>query len=235
VSARGSFRRVGQPARASMIDFLARRCGHLQTSVHSIIAETTECLNPPPDPHAVRRKRTFPNPDEMPLQRAIVGRFGPVRHIFRRPDRAITNYASPAITNRPPSAAEHKISPETSTELFPSVDEILKSRAPKLPSRNAKKVKRKLVSRDEVVAYLQKPHGRGRGLATVPPQRGRPQEVRPHLPATSICARFDRPPPEQIAGYYDASTKTVNLLDCSMPNSQSCSLHPLLEVVALIL
>ena len=98
-------------------------------------------------------------------------------------------------------------------ELFRSVDDILKfaSTESGLPERE--KVKRRLVSRDEVVAYLEKHMDEDEDA-----QRFRRSEV--------VLKKFGLIPRdfdlrtfligllrEQIAGYYDPSTKTVNLLN----------------------
>ena len=109
--------------------------------------------------------------------------------------------------------AEHKMSAAEATELFRSVDDILKfaSTETALPQREA--VKRRLVSRDEVVAYLTKHMDEDEDS-----QRFRRSEV--------VLKKFGLIPRdfdlrtflvgllrEQIAGYYDPATKTVNLLE----------------------
>jgi len=110
-------------------------------------------------------------------------------------------------------AAEHKMSQAEATELFRSVDDILKfaSTETALPQREA--VKRRLVSREEVVAYLTKHMDEDEDS-----QRFRRSEV--VLKKFGLVPRdFDlrtflvRLLREQIAGYYDPTTKTVNLLD----------------------
>jgi hypothetical protein len=113
----------------------------------------------------------------------------------------------------PPPAAEHKVSPEQAAELFRSVDDILKFASTETDLPEREKVKRKLVSRDEVVAYLQKHTDEDEDS-----QRFRRSEV--VLKKFGLIPRdFDLRPfligllREQIAGYYDPATKTVNLLD----------------------
>jgi hypothetical protein len=108
---------------------------------------------------------------------------------------------------------EKKISPQEAQELFRSVDEILKfvSKDTALPIRDD--VKRKLVNRDEVVAFIRK-HMEEDDDA----QRLRRSEL--VLKKFGLLPRnFDLQAfllallREQVAGYYDPKTKTVNLLD----------------------
>src|SRR5271170_3028072 len=108
---------------------------------------------------------------------------------------------------------EQKISPKEAEELFRDVDQILQfaSKDTGLPIK--KEVKRRLTSRDEVVAYLEKNMAEDKGA-----QRLRRSEL--------VLKKFGLLPRdfdlhtflvallrEQVAGYYDAKTKTVNLLD----------------------
>src|SRR5579864_5352043 len=107
---------------------------------------------------------------------------------------------------------EVKITPRQAEELFHSVDEILEfdSKQTGLPIR--KQVKRKLTSRDEVVSYLTK-HMNDEDV-----QRLRRSEL--VLKKFGLLPRdFDLEKllvallREQVAGYYDPKTRTVNLLD----------------------
>jgi hypothetical protein len=108
--------------------------------------------------------------------------------------------------------AEVKITPRQAEELFHSVDEILEfdSKQTGLPIR--KNVKRKLTSRDEVVSFLTK------HMDDEDTKRLRRSEL--------VLKKFGLLPPdfnletflvallrEEVAGYYDPKTKTVNLLD----------------------
>src|SRR5215470_5938034 len=105
-----------------------------------------------------------------------------------------------------------KITPRQAEELFHSVDEILSfdSKETGLPVKH--EVKRKLTSRDEVVSYLTK------HLNDEDTQRLRRSEL--------VLKKFGLLPrdfnlqtflvsllKEEVAGYYDPKTKTVNLLD----------------------
>jgi len=106
-----------------------------------------------------------------------------------------------------------KISPREADELFRDVDEILKfaSQDTALPIEH--EVKRRLTSRDEVVAYLEKSMAEDKDA-----QRLRRSELVlkkfglvPHdFDLQSFLVNLLR---EQVAGYYDPKTKTVNLLD----------------------
>lgn len=107
---------------------------------------------------------------------------------------------------------EVKITPRQAEELFHSVDEILEfdSKQTGLPIK--REVKRRLTSRDEVVSYLTK------HLNDEDTQRLRRSELvlkkfgllpRDFNLETFLVALLR----EEVAGYYDPKTKTVNLLD----------------------
>jgi hypothetical protein len=109
--------------------------------------------------------------------------------------------------------AEEKISPKEAEELFRSVDEILQfaSKDTSLPIKQP--VKRTLTSRDQVVAYITKHMSEDEDA-----QRLRRSEL--VLKKFGLLPRdFDLQTfllallREQVAGYYDPKTKTVNLLD----------------------
>ena len=115
---------------------------------------------------------------------------------------------------------EKKITPEEAKELFRSVDEILKfvSKDTALPVRE--EVKRRLVNRDEVVAFIRKHMDEDEDS-----QRLRRSEL--VLKKFGLLPRdFDLQPfliallREQVAGYYDPKTKSVNLLDWIEPEQQ---------------
>jgi len=110
------------------------------------------------------------------------------------------------------ASKEVKITPREAEELFHSVDEILAfdSKQTGLPIK--KEVKRKLTSREEVVSYLTK------HMNDEDTQRLRRSEL--VLKKFGLLPRdFDLQKllvallREQVAGYYDPKTKTVNLLD----------------------
>jgi hypothetical protein len=116
--------------------------------------------------------------------------------------------SSPAQTPK----EEVKITPREAEALFHSVDEILAfdSKHTGLPIK--KEVKRKLTSRDEVVGYLTK--------------HMKDEDVKRLQRSELVLKKFGLLPRdydlekllvallrEQVAGYYDPKTKTVNLLD----------------------
>jgi Asp-tRNA(Asn)/Glu-tRNA(Gln) amidotransferase C subunit len=108
---------------------------------------------------------------------------------------------------------ENKISPKDAEELFQEVDQILQfvSKDTAFPVKH--EVKRHLASRDEVSAYLQKSLREDKDA-----KRLRRTELvlkkfgllpRDFDFQSSIVALLR----EQVAGYYDQKTKTMNLLD----------------------
>ncbi len=111
------------------------------------------------------------------------------------------------------SQAEHKISAQEAQQLFHDVDEIVAfaSEDTGLPIKS--EVKRRLTSREEVVAYLENNMREDKDA-----QRLQRSEL--------VLKKFGLIPRdfnlgkflvallrEQVAGYYDPKTKTVNLLD----------------------
>jgi hypothetical protein len=120
---------------------------------------------------------------------------------------------TPAGSAAPASDKEQKISPAEAKELFLSVDQILKfaSKDSLLPIKHP--VKTKLTSRDEVVAYLEKSMREDKSAQRV--YRSElvlkkfgllPRDF--HLEAAVVAMLR-----EQVAGYYDPKSKTMNLLD----------------------
>jgi hypothetical protein len=116
--------------------------------------------------------------------------------------------STPAQDQKP----EVKITPREAEELFHSVDEIMAfdSKQTGLPIK--KQVKRRLTSRNEVEAYLTK--------------HMKDEDVKRLQRSELVLKKFGLLPRdfdlekllvsllrEQIAGYYDPKTKTVNLLD----------------------
>jgi len=120
----------------------------------------------------------------------------------------------------PADEPQQKISPKAAEELFRSVDEILKfaSKDTSLPIHD--EVKRRLVNRDEVVAFIRKHMAEDEDA-----QRLQRSEL--VLKKFGLLPRdFDLQTflvallREQVAGYYDPQTKTVNLLDWIDPDQQ---------------
>jgi hypothetical protein len=127
------------------------------------------------------------------------------------PTQASPSQAPPA-QSAAPEDREVKITPQEAEELFHSVDEILAfdSKQTGLPIK--KQVKRRLTSRDEVVAYLT--------------NHMKDDDVKRLQRSELVLKKFGLLPREfdmqkllvdllreEVAGYYDPKTKTVNLLD----------------------
>jgi hypothetical protein len=119
--------------------------------------------------------------------------------------------ASPTQTH-PSEKPEVKITAREAEELFHSVDEILAFDSKKSGLPVKKDVKRRLTSRDQVVAYLTK--------------HMKDEDVKRLQRSELVLKKFGLLPRdfdmekllvallrEEVAGYYDPKTKTVNLLD----------------------
>ncbi len=115
---------------------------------------------------------------------------------------------------------ESRISPQEAEELFGEVDQILRfaHRDSGFPIKH--EVKRRLTNRDEVVAYLEKSMREDKSAKRV--ERSAlvlkkfgllPRD----FDLSSFLVALLR---EQIAGYYDPKTKTMNLLDWVPPEQQ---------------
>jgi hypothetical protein len=120
----------------------------------------------------------------------------------------------------PQSDTQAPMTKEQAKELFRSVDEILNfaSSDTKLPIEHT--VKRKLISRDEVNRYLREKFDEDEGA-----KRMERSEI--VLKKFGLLDRDFHLGPfllslltEQIAGFYDNKTKTVNLLDWIQPDEQ---------------
>src|SRR6202020_2811119 len=116
--------------------------------------------------------------------------------------------------------AQAPMTKEQAKELFRSVDEILSfaSNDTKLPIEHS--VKRKLISRDEVNQYLREKFDEDEG-------RKRMERSEIVLKKFGLLDRDFHLGPfllslltEQIAGFYDNKSKTVNLLDWIEPDQQ---------------
>jgi len=115
---------------------------------------------------------------------------------------------------------ETKITPQQAEQLFRDVDTILEFASKDTGLEIKHSVKRRLTSREEVVTYLKKSMAEDKDV-----QRLRRTEF--------VLKKFGLLPKdfdlqtflvglleEQVAGYYDAKTKTVNLLDWVVPDLQ---------------
>ncbi|WP_353072218.1 hypothetical protein [Tunturiibacter gelidiferens] len=119
-----------------------------------------------------------------------------------------------------PAASQQPMTKQQAKELFRSVDEILNfvSSDTKLPIEHT--VKRKLISRDQVNRYLKEKFDEDEGAKRMERSEvvlkkfgmlDRDFHLRPFL--LSLLT-------EQVAGFYDNKTKTVNLLDWIEPDEQ---------------
>lgn len=132
----------------------------------------------------------------------------------QKPDQTPTDQADTK------SDAQTKITPQQAEQLFRDVDTILDfaSKDSALPIKHG--IKRRLTSREEVVSYLQKNMAEDKDV-----QRLKRTEL--------VLKKFGLLPKdfnlqtflvglleEQVAGYYDSKTKTVNLLDWVAPDLQ---------------
>lgn len=123
-------------------------------------------------------------------------------------------------SNAAKTPTETKITPQQAEQLFRDVDTILEFASKDTGLEIKHSVKRRLTSREEVVAYLKKSMAEDKDV-----QRLRRTEF--------VLKKFGLLPKEfdlqtflvglleeQVAGYYDAKTKTVNLLDWVVPDLQ---------------
>lgn len=129
-----------------------------------------------------------------------------------QPDGQNHDQPQTAPAQNPPSP-ETTVSPKEAKELFRSVDEILQfaSQDTGLPIQH--KVKRRLTKRDEVQSYIEK-------------SMKEDKDAKRLERSSAVLKKFGLIPRdfdlqhflvtmlrEQVAGYYDAKTKTVNLLN----------------------
>jgi hypothetical protein len=129
--------------------------------------------------------------------------------------------AAAAVPNSPNAAqSDAPLTKDQAKELFRSVDEILAfaSKDTDLPIRHS--VKRKLITRDEVNKYLRQKFNDDAGAKRL-------QRSEIVLKKFGLLDRDFHLQPfmislltEQVAGFYDNKTKTVNLLDWIEPEEQ---------------
>ena len=115
---------------------------------------------------------------------------------------------------------QQKISPQQAEELFRSVDQILQFASDDTALPIKEKVKRRLIDREGVEAYVAKSTGEDENAKRL-------QRSQLVLKKFGLLPRdFDLGKflvalfKEQVAGYYDPKTKTVNLLDWLDPEQQ---------------
>jgi hypothetical protein len=152
----------------------------------------------------------------------------------KQADKSVRPTQDQAPQTKPSQSKEDdevKITPRQAEELFHSVDEILEfdSKQTGLPIK--KEVKRKLTSRDQVVSYLTK------HVNDEDTKRLRRSELvlkkfglltRDFNLETFLVALLR----EEVAGYYDPKTKTVNLLDwVPMEEQEPVMAHELMHAL----
>ena len=115
---------------------------------------------------------------------------------------------------------ETRITKEQAKELFRSVDEILSfvSQDTGLPVDS--KVKRNLITRQEVEKYVDKRMKEDKDQKRVEQSRLVLQKFGLLPPNYDLHTEFLRLMGEQVAAYYDPKTKSVNLLDWVQPDAQ---------------
>ena len=130
----------------------------------------------------------------------------------------------------PDDSTNKKISSQGAAEL--AVDQPLKfaSKDSGLPIKH--EIKRRLTNREEVVAYLEKSMRDDKSAQRV-------QRSELVLKKFGLLPRDFKLSPflvallrEQIAGYYDPKTKTMNLLDCSLEQQRPVLAHELTQCPA---
>ena len=120
----------------------------------------------------------------------------------------------------PVEEKDHKITPAEAKELFNSVDEILRFASQDTGFPIKKKVKRTIVSREQVEKYIgakfkdDADRIRFERSELVQKKFGLlPRQFNLHEFLIKLLA-------EQVAGYYDEKTRTMNLLDWNAPDMQ---------------
>jgi hypothetical protein len=167
---------------------------------------------------------TQPTPPSPPP--ALTPQPAPQAPPASQPDKPAQPQASPAPSHRlevepvEKEPKDHIITPIEAKELFQSVDEILRfaSKDTGLPIK--KKVKRTIVSRAQVEKYIGEKFKddadriRFERSELVQKKFGLlPREFDLHSFLIKLLA-------EQVAGYYDEKTRTMNLLDWNEPDMQ---------------
>lgn len=121
---------------------------------------------------------------------------------------------------QPPAEPQKPITKAQAKELFRSVDEILQfvSQDTGLPIKH--KVKRKLITRDKVESYVEKRMKDDKDTQRLERSQLVLKKFGMIPPDYDLHSEFLKLLSEQVAAYYDAKTKTVNLLDWVQPELQ---------------
>jgi hypothetical protein len=121
--------------------------------------------------------------------------------------------ATPPPVSTPPSAAETRITPQQAKELFRSVDDIMRFASQDSKLTIHREVRRRLTTRDDVEKFLVQKFSEDESAKRL-------QRSEIVLKKFGLLDRDFQLGPfllsllrEQIAGFYDNKTKTINLLD----------------------
>jgi hypothetical protein len=141
--------------------------------------------------------------------------------VAQTPATSETNPPPAVAAQSAPNAAAHApLSKAQANELFRSVDEILSFASADTGLPIVHSVKRKLITRDEVNQYLREKFDEDQGAKRLAREEivlkkfgllDRDFHLRPFMIGLLT---------EQVAGFYDDKTKTVNLLDWIQPEEQ---------------
>jgi hypothetical protein len=120
----------------------------------------------------------------------------------------------------PQPRAQGPITKAQAKELFRSVDEILRfvNTDTGLPIKQS--VKRKLITREAIENYIEKRIKEDKDTQKLERSQAILKKFGLLPPGYDLHAQFLRLLDEQVAAYYDAKTKTVNLLDWVPPDQQ---------------
>jgi hypothetical protein len=135
-------------------------------------------------------------------------------------DKAADNKSDKSAADKSAADKDFHMTPQQAKELFSCVDTIMKFASDDTNYPIVRSVKRKLVTRDSVQSYLLKKFDEDKGAKKMEQSElvlkkfgllNQDFALRPFL--LSLLT-------EQIAGYYDDQTRTVNLLDWIPPDEQ---------------
>jgi hypothetical protein len=138
------------------------------------------------------------------------------------PGIGTTVQEQPQTQQAPPAQSEPQkpITKTQAKELFRSVDEILRfvSQDTGLPIKH--KVKRKLITRNQVERYVEKRLKDDKDTQRIERSQLVLKKFGMIPPDYDLHSEFLKLLSEQVAAYYDSKTKTVNLLDWVQPELQ---------------
>ncbi|HET6936535.1 MAG TPA: hypothetical protein VFI72_16955 [Candidatus Angelobacter sp.] len=188
------------------------------------VAQTPQSASQQPVPPAVASPQASPAPSASPAQRSP----GPVASPSASPMPQASPSASPQVPHpqieteeaQEQPEKEHKLTPAEAKDLLKSVDEVLHwvSEDTLLPVKHS--VKKKIVSREQVEKFISDRFKNDvdrirfeRSELVLKKFGLLPREFDLHSFLIKLLT-------EQVAGYYDEKTKTMNLLDWVAPDMQ---------------